>query len=60
MKSGVVTIVGRPSSGKSTLMNKICGHKISIVSPLPQTTRRAVRGILTEARGQIVFLDTPG
>ncbi|MGM0675012.1 MAG: GTPase Era, partial [Spirochaetota bacterium] len=57
---GFVAIVGRPSSGKSTLLNAICGHKISIVSPTPQTTRNKIRGILTDERGQIVFLDTPG
>ncbi len=60
MKAGIIAIVGRPSAGKSTLMNEVCGEKISIVSPHPQTTRRAVRGILNEERGQIVFIDTPG
>ena len=60
MKSGFVTIVGRPSSGKSTLMNKICGYKISIVAPSPQTTRNKVRGIVSDTRGQLVFIDTPG
>jgi GTP-binding protein Era len=59
-RSGFVSIVGRPSSGKSTLLNALCGHKISIVSPVPQTTRNKIRGILTDGRGQIVFLDTPG
>jgi GTP-binding protein Era len=59
-RSGFVSIVGRPSSGKSTLLNALCGHKISIVSPVPQTTRNKIRGILTTNRGQIVFLDTPG
>lgn len=59
-RAGFVAIVGRPSSGKSTILNAICGHKISIVSPIPQTTRNKIRGILTESRGQIVFLDTPG
>jgi GTP-binding protein Era len=59
-KSGFVAIVGRPSSGKSTLVNRLCGHKISITSTVPQTTRNAIRGVLTEERGQIVFLDTPG
>lgn len=59
-RSGFVAIVGRPSSGKSTLLNALCGHKISIVSPVPQTTRNKIRGILTDGRGQIVFLDTPG
>ncbi len=60
MKSSFITLIGRPSAGKSTLMNELCGHKISIVAPSPQTTRNKVRGILTEDRGQLVFLDTPG
>jgi GTP-binding protein Era len=60
MKSSFITLIGRPSAGKSTLMNELCGHKISIVAPSPQTTRNRVRGILTENRGQLVFIDTPG
>lgn len=60
MKSAVVAIVGRPSSGKSTLLNALCGGKVSIVSPVPQTTRNRVRGIVNAAEGQIVFIDTPG
>jgi GTP-binding protein Era len=60
MKCATVAVVGRPSSGKSTLLNRICGGKVSIVSPVPQTTRNRVRGILTEPRGQLVFIDTPG
>ena len=59
-KSGFVSIVGRPNSGKSTLLNRLVGDKVSIVTPRPQTTRNVVRGILTDARGQVVFLDTPG
>lgn len=59
-KSGFVSLIGRPSAGKSTLMNTICGFKVSIVSALPQTTRFAVRGIVTEPNYQIVFVDTPG
>ena len=57
---GTVGVIGRPSTGKSTLINRICGHKVSIVSPVPQTTRTRVRGILTRGRDQLIFLDTPG
>ena len=60
MKSAFITVSGRPSAGKSTLMNKICGYKVSIVSSTPQTTRNKIRGIFTDERGQLVFLDTPG
>jgi GTP-binding protein Era len=59
-KSAFVAIAGRPSAGKSTLLNALCGAKVSIVSPVPQTTRNAVRGIVNRAEGQLVFLDTPG
>ena len=59
-KSAFVAIVGRPSSGKSTLLNRVCGHKVSIVSPIPQTTRNKIRGIYNCPEGQLVFLDTPG
>lgn len=59
-KSGVVALVGRPNAGKSTLLNRILGHKVSIVSNKPQTTRNRIVGILNEPRGQIAFLDTPG
>lgn len=59
-KSGVVAIIGRPSAGKSTLLNTLAGAKVSIVSPVPQTTRNAIRGIVNRSRGQLVFIDTPG
>jgi GTP-binding protein Era len=55
-----VAVVGRPSVGKSTLVNRICGEKVAIVSPVPQTTRNAVRGIYNSDEGQLVFVDTPG
>ncbi|WP_024653388.1 GTPase Era [Borrelia persica] len=60
MKSGFVSIIGRPSTGKSTLLNSICGHQISIISSTPQTTRNKIKGIFTDKRGQIIFIDTPG
>ncbi len=59
-RSGFAAIVGRPSAGKSTLMNSLCGHKVSIISNVPQTTRNRVRGIVNRPAGQIVFVDTPG
>ena len=59
-KAGFATIIGKPNVGKSTLMNRLIGQKIAITSYKPQTTRTQVRTILTEDRGQIVFLDTPG
>jgi GTP-binding protein Era len=59
-KSGVVALIGRPNAGKSTILNRILGHKVSIVSAKPQTTRNRIIGILNEPRGQIAFLDTPG
>ena len=60
MKSGFATIAGRPNVGKSTLMNQILGQKVSITSPVAQTTRNPVRGVLTRPDVQIVFVDTPG
>ncbi len=60
MKSGFVTLVGRPNVGKSTLLNTILGQKVSIVSDKPQTTRNQVRGVLTTPDAQVVFVDTPG
>ncbi len=66
MRSGFATLVGRPNVGKSTLLNRMLGQKVSIVSDKPQTTRNQVRGVLTRRRGgggvdaQVVFVDTPG
>ena len=60
MKSGFVTLIGRPNVGKSTLMNQLIGQKIAITSKKPQTTRNRIQTVFTDERGQIVFLDTPG
>lgn len=60
MRSGFVALVGRPNVGKSSLVNAICGEKVSIVSPVPQTTRRRVRGVLHRPDAQVVLVDTPG
>jgi len=59
-KVGVVALIGRPNAGKSTLLNRIIGEKIAIVSDKPQTTRTRISGVFTRPDGQIVFLDTPG
>ncbi len=60
LASGFVTLVGRPNVGKSSLVNSICGRKISIVSDKPQTTRHRIMGVLTRPGSQLVFVDTPG
>jgi GTP-binding protein Era len=60
LKSGFVSIIGRPNVGKSTLMNTVIGEKIAIVSDKPQTTRTRIQGIFTSQEGQVIFIDTPG
>ena len=60
MKSGYVAIIGRPNSGKSTLLNNILKNKVSITSPKPQTTRFNIQAVYEDTRGQIIFIDTPG
>ena len=59
-KSGFIAIVGRPNVGKSSILNKLLGQKIAIVSSKPQTTRTRIMGVLTEGKTQLVFIDTPG
>lgn len=60
MKCGFVTIIGRPNVGKSTLLNQILGQKIVIATDKAQTTRKRIKGILTNENGQVIFVDTPG
>ena len=60
MKAGTVALIGRPNVGKSTLLNRILGHKVSITSPKPQTTRFNLQAVYEDDRGQIIFVDTPG
>ena len=60
LRSGFVSIVGRPNAGKSTLTNRLIGHKVAITSDRPQTTRRLIRGILTTDDAQLIIVDTPG
>jgi GTPase len=60
MKRGIVCMIGRPNVGKSTLVNNILGHKVSITSPKPQTTRFAIQAVYEDDRGQVIFIDTPG
>src|SRR6188508_2143584 len=60
MKSGFVSLIGRPNAGKSTLLNRLVGSKLAIVSDKPQTTRTRILGVRNYPDGQVVFLDTPG
>jgi len=60
MKCGIVALVGRPNTGKSTLVNALVGQKVSITSPKPQTTRFPIQAVFEDDRGQIIFVDTPG
>ena len=59
-KSAFIAIIGRPNVGKSSILNKLLGQKVAIVSSKPQTTRKRIMGVLTEGKDQLVFLDTPG
>lgn len=59
-RSGFACFVGRPNAGKSSLTNALVGEKIAIASSKPQTTRHAVRGIVSQPQGQLILIDTPG
>src|SRR5215472_12574518 len=59
-KSGFVAVVGRPNAGKSTLVNRLVGEKVAIVTSRPQTTRNRIQGVVNQANAQIVLIDTPG
>src|SRR5687767_110432 len=59
-RSGFAALIGRPKVGKSTLLNRLAGEKVAIVSPKPQTTRNRIMGVVTRPEGQVAFLDTPG
>ena len=59
-RSGLIALCGRPNTGKSTLLNRLVGEKVAIVTEVPGTTRNAIRGVLTTPEAQLVFLDTPG
>src|SRR5436189_1097592 len=60
MKVGTVALIGRPNSGKSTLVNNLVGQKVAITSPKPQTTQFPTYAVFEDPRGQIIFVDTPG
>jgi len=60
MRSGIISLIGRPNAGKSTLLNRIVGRKVAIVSDKPQTTRNRILAVKSYPQGQVVFMDTPG
>ena len=60
MKSGFVAVVGKPNAGKSSMVNKLVGFDVAIITPKPQTTRFNIQGIRTTDTSQIIFIDTPG